>query len=128
MAERETGERREREGPSLLSRLLPSFSSTSCFLLSLAFFASLDFVARVTILRDCSQSIEIEPNCLQFNTVHFIYTNIYWHLSLAVFVENHLNEICSRHLSKKALQGRLFGPDKPQNHSNEGKGKEKKKE
>ena len=34
---------------NLLSRLLPSFPSASCFLLSLA---SLDFLARVTILRD----------------------------------------------------------------------------
>ena len=39
MAERETGE----------TRLLPSFPSASCFLLSLA---SLNFLARVTILRD----------------------------------------------------------------------------
>ena len=28
----------------------------------------------------------------------------------------------------KASKGRLFGPDKLQNHANEGKGKEKKKE
>ena len=40
MAARETGER----------RLLPCFPSASCFLLSLA---SLDFLVRVTILRDC---------------------------------------------------------------------------
>ena len=44
MAERKTGERRP----------LPSFPSASCFF----FFslASLDFLAHVTILRDCSQS------------------------------------------------------------------------
>ena len=29
---------------------------------------------------------------------------------------------------EKASKGRFFGPDKIQNHSNEGKGKEKKKE
>ena len=46
VAERETGER----------RLLPSFPSASCFLLSLA---SLDFLARVTILTDCSQSNQL---------------------------------------------------------------------
>ena len=46
MAERETGERH-------LLPTFPSFPSASCFLLSLA---SLDFLARVTILRDCSQS------------------------------------------------------------------------
>ena len=46
MAERETGER----------RLLLSFPSASCFLLSLA---SLNFLARVTILRDCSQSNQL---------------------------------------------------------------------
>ena len=40
MAERETGER----------CLLPSFPSAACFLLSLA---SLDFLACMTILRDC---------------------------------------------------------------------------
>jgi len=31
-------------------------------------------------------------------------------------------------LNKRASKGRLFGPDKLQNHSNDGKGKEKKKE
>ena len=50
MAERETGERREEEGPLLPSRLLPTFPLASCFLLSLA---SLDFLAHVTMLRDC---------------------------------------------------------------------------
>ena len=48
MAERETGERGTSSPPSP-----NSFPSASCFLLSLA---SLDFLARVTILRDCSQS------------------------------------------------------------------------
>ena len=43
------------------------------------------------------------------------------------FFENQPNEICS-HLSEKASKGRLFGPDKLQNNTNEGKGKEKKKE
>ena len=43
------------------------------------------------------------------------------------FFENQPNEICS-HMLEKASKGRFFGPDKIQNHSNEGKGKEKKKE
>ena len=43
------------------------------------------------------------------------------------FFENQLNEICS-HMLEKASKGRFFGPDKLQNHSNDGKGKEKKKE
>ena len=43
------------------------------------------------------------------------------------FFENQPNEICS-HMLEKASKGRFFGPDKLQNHSNEGKGKEKKKE
>ena len=43
------------------------------------------------------------------------------------FFENQPNEICS-HMLEKALKGRFFEPDKLQNHSNEGKGKEKKKE
>ena len=37
------------------------------------------------------------------------------------------NEIYS-HLSEKASKGRFLKPEKLQNHSNEGKGKEKKKE
>ena len=43
------------------------------------------------------------------------------------FFENQPSDIC-RHLSEKASKGRLFGPDKLQNHTNEAKGKEKKKE
>ena len=43
------------------------------------------------------------------------------------FFENQPNEICS-HLSEKASKGRLLGPDKFQNHTKKGKGKEKKKE
>ena len=43
------------------------------------------------------------------------------------FFENQPNEICS-HMLEKTSKGRFFGPDKIQNHSNEGKGKEKKKE
>ena len=46
---------------------------------------------------------------------------------LADFLKTKPDEICN-HLSEKASEGRLFGPDKPQNHSNQGKGKEKKKE
>ena len=42
------------------------------------------------------------------------------------FFENQPNEICS-HLSEKASHGRFLKPDKLQNHSNEGKGKEKEK-
>ena len=41
--------------------------------------------------------------------------------------ENQRNEICS-HLSEKASKGMFPKPEKLQNHSNEGKGKEKKKE
>ena len=43
------------------------------------------------------------------------------------FFENQPNEIC-RLLSEKASKGRFLGPYKLQNHTNEGKGKEKKKE
>ena len=43
------------------------------------------------------------------------------------FFENQANEICS-HLSDKASKGRFLKPDELQNHSNEGKEKEKKKE
>ena len=42
---------------------------------------------------------------------------------VANFLENQPNKIC-RHLSEKALKGRVFGRDKLQNHSNEGKGKD----
>ena len=42
------------------------------------------------------------------------------------FYENQPNGIC-RHLSEKASKGKFLGPDKLQNHTNEGKGKEKKK-
>ena len=40
---------------------------------------------------------------------------------------HYLGEICS-HLSEKPSKDRFFTPDKLQNHYNEGKGKEKKKE
>ena len=43
------------------------------------------------------------------------------------FLENQPNEIC-RHWSEMASKGRFLGPDKLENHTNEGKGKEKKKE
>ena len=43
------------------------------------------------------------------------------------FFENQPTEICS-HLSRKASKGSFFKPEKLQNHSNEGKGKEEKKE
>ena len=49
------------------------------------------------------------------------------YLYLADFFENQPNEICS-HMLEKASKGRFFRPDKLQNHSNEGKRKEKKKE
>ena len=50
------------------------------------------------------------------------------HLHLAVFWKSQ-TKICS-HLREKASKGRFFGigPDKLQNHTNEQKGKEKKKE
>ena len=47
--------------------------------------------------------------------------------NLSRFFENQPNEICS-HLSEKASKGRFPKTEKLQNHSNEGKGKEKKKE
>ena len=43
------------------------------------------------------------------------------------FFENQPNDICI-HLSEKASKGRFLEPEKLENHSNEGKGKEKKKE
>ena len=43
------------------------------------------------------------------------------------FFENQPNEICS-HLSEKASKGMFHKPKKLQNHSNKGKGKERKKE
>ena len=43
------------------------------------------------------------------------------------FLENQPNEICNR-LGEKASKGRFLKPDELQNHSNEGKGKEEKKE
>ena len=43
------------------------------------------------------------------------------------FFDNQPNEICS-HLSEKALEGTFVKPEKLPNHSNEGKGREKKKE
>ena len=43
------------------------------------------------------------------------------------FLETQRNEICS-HLSDKTSKGSFLMLDKLQNHSNEGKGKEKKKE
>ena len=49
-------------------------------------------------------------------------------VNLADFFENQANEICS-HLSDKASKGMFrVKPDELQNHSNEGKGKEEKKE
>ena len=44
-----------------------------------------------------------------------------------LFFENQPNEICS-HLSEKVSKCRFLKPEKLQIHSNEGKGKEKKKE
>lgn len=43
------------------------------------------------------------------------------------FFENQPNGICHQ-LSEKVSKDRLFGPDKLQNHTDEGKGKEKNKE
>ena len=43
------------------------------------------------------------------------------------FLENQPNEIC-RHWSEMVSKGRFLGPDELENHTNEGKGKEKKKE
>ena len=53
---------------------------------------------------------------------------IYFKVHLTDFFENHPNEICS-YLSEKASKGMFLKPIKKlQNHSNEGKRKEKKKE
>ena len=52
---------------------------------------------------------------------------IYIYIYIADFLKNHPNGIC-RHLSEKASEGKFFGPDKLQNHTNDGKGKQKKKE
>ena len=46
---------------------------------------------------------------------------------LSRFFENQPNEICS-HLGEKASKDTFLRLEKLQNHSNEGKGKEKKKE
>ena len=46
---------------------------------------------------------------------------------LSRFFENQPNESCS-HLREKASKDTFLRPEKLQNHSNEGKGKEKKKE
>ena len=43
------------------------------------------------------------------------------------FLKTNLTKICSS-LTEKASKGRFFGADKLQNHTNEVKGKEKKKE
>ena len=43
------------------------------------------------------------------------------------FLKINLTKICS-HLREEASKGRFFGPDKLQNHTNEQKRKEKKKE
>ena len=48
------------------------------------------------------------------------------YLPLADFFKNQPSEIC-RHLSEKASESKLFGPYKLQNHTNDGKGKEKRK-
>ena len=42
------------------------------------------------------------------------------------FFDNQPNEICS-HLSEKASEGTFLKPERLPNHSNEGKGREKKK-
>jgi len=43
-------------------------------------------------------------------------------------LKTNLTKFAAYHLSEKASKGRFFGPDKLQNHTNEGKGKEKNKE
>ena len=58
-----------------------------------------------------------------FNFLGFVSQKKYEYIS-SRFFENQPNEICS-HFSEKASKGRLFGPDKLQNHS---KGKENEKE
>ena len=58
----------------------------------------------------------------------YIYIYIYIHISRRAFFKNQCNEIC-RLWDDKASKGRFFfKSDKLQIHSNEGKGKEKKKE
>ena len=52
---------------------------------------------------------------------------IYIYISSRELLKNQPNEIC-RHWDDKASKGRFFKSDKLQIHSNEGKGKETKKE
>ena len=55
------------------------------------------------------------------------YVNLIQHYISNRFFEKQPNKICS-HLSEKASKGRFLNSEKLQNHVNEGKGKEKKKE
>ena len=57
----------------------------------------------------------------------FRYPSLSYKYISSRFFENQPNEICN-HLCEKASKGRLLTPEKLQNHSNEGKRKEKKKE
>jgi len=55
------------------------------------------------------------------------YVNLIQQYISSRFFENQPDKICS-HLSEKASKGRFLKPEKLQNHINEGKRKEKKKE
>ena len=55
------------------------------------------------------------------------YVNLIQHYIFSRFFENQPNKVCS-HLNEKGSKGRFREPEKLQNHINEGKGKEKKKE
>ena len=65
----------------------------------------------------------LQQNCERFRTQFLIYL-VY---IFSQFFENKPNESCS-HLKDKAGKGRLFGPGKLQNHTNDGKRKSEKEE
>ena len=69
------------------------------------------------------------PSCtgINFLVPAFLYTFLFIHCISSRFFENQPNEIRS-HLSEKASKGRFLKPKKLQNHNNEGKGNDKKKE
>ena len=65
------------------------------------------------------------------DTIHFspiLDVNMFVRVCMfSQFFENQPNKICS-YLSEKMSKGRFLKPEKLQNHSKKGKGKEKKKE
>ena len=59
--------------------------------------------------------------------MYLLFVIQFFSLHLTDFFFTGTNEICS-HLSEKASNGRFLTPEKLQNHSNERKGKDEKKE